>query len=51
MAATAGFGRPRVFDVRLGLTLRHHGVAELATANIGDFQGLGFRRVFNPCAE
>jgi predicted nucleic acid-binding protein len=38
----------RLYDVRLALTLRHHGVTELATRNVRDFQGFGFRRVFDP---
>lgn len=42
------FARRRVFDARLAFTLLHHGVTELATANVKDFGGLGFQRVFNP---
>ncbi len=38
----------RVYDIRLALTLLHHGVTEFATANTKDFQGFGFRRVWNP---
>lgn len=44
------FARRRIIDVRLALTLQHHGVTEFATANIGDFQNLGFLRVWNPLA-
>ena len=47
-AGAPGFPRRRLFDARLGYTLLHHGVTEFATANVKDFQGLGFRRVFNP---
>jgi len=47
-AAAPGFARRRVFDARLGLTLLHHGVTEFATANVKDFAGLGFQRVFSP---
>jgi toxin-antitoxin system PIN domain toxin len=47
-AREPGFARRRVFDARLGLTLRHHGVTEFATANVKDFAGLGFQRVFSP---
>lgn len=47
-ASGAGFPRRQVFDLRLGLTLRHHGVTEFATANGKDFQDLGFRKVWNP---
>jgi toxin-antitoxin system PIN domain toxin len=42
----AGFRR--IIDARLGLTLRHHGVSHLATANTKDFQEFGFQRVWNP---
>jgi toxin-antitoxin system PIN domain toxin len=48
MAAKPNFARRRIFDVRLGLTLRHHGVTRFATANVKDFQGLGFEQVWNP---
>lgn len=47
-AGEPGFARRHVFDARLGLTLLHHGVTELATANVKDFAGLGFERVFSP---
>ncbi len=50
LARQAGFARRRVYDARLALTLRHHGVTELATANVKDFQGFGFKRVWNPLA-
>ena len=48
LAATAECPRRRVFDVRVALTLRHHGVTEFATANRKDFQNLGIRRIWNP---
>ena len=51
MAAQPNFARRRIFDVRLGLTLRHHGVTHFATANVKDFQGLGFTKVWNPLTE
>ena len=47
-ASKANFPRRRVFDVRLALTLHHHGVTEFATANVKDFRGLGFEKVWNP---
>ena len=47
-AAAPGFARRRGYDTRLALTLRHHGVTEFATANVKDFQGFGFTRVWNP---
>lgn len=51
MAATKGFPRRRIIDVRLARTLQQHGVNEFATANTKDFGGLGFGRVWNPLAE
>lgn len=49
-AAVAGFARRRIIDVRLARTLLAYGVADFATVNERDFQGLGFRRVWNPLA-
>ena len=37
-----------VFDARLALTLRHHGVTEFATRNDSHFTGFGFTRLWNP---
>lgn len=50
-AAAPGFAFRRLYDVRTALTLRRHGVTEFATANVKDFAGLGFRRVWDPLAE
>lgn len=47
-AAKPGFAFRKIYDARIALTLRHHGVTELATRNIRDFQGFGFKRVWNP---
>ncbi len=47
----AGLARRRIYDARLALTLRHHGVAEFATTNVKDFDGFGFSRVWNPLAK
>jgi predicted nucleic acid-binding protein len=47
-AGSKGFGRRRIFDLRLALTLRKAGVEEFATFNVKDFEGLGFQRVWNP---
>jgi toxin-antitoxin system PIN domain toxin len=46
--ATPHFARRRIYDVRLAMTLRHHGVNEFATTNVKDFEGFGFDRVWNP---
>lgn len=42
----AGFRQ--IIDARLALTLRHHGVSRLATANVNDFRSFGFEKVWNP---
>jgi len=47
-AAQKGIAFRRIIDLRLALTLRHHGVTELATSNEKDFKGQGFLRVWNP---
>lgn len=47
-AAQPGIGRRIVFDARLAITLRHHGVTEFATRNEAHFTGFGFARVWNP---
>lgn len=51
-AMTAGrtFARRRIFDARTAIALRAFGVRDFATANVKDFQGLGFRNVWNPLA-
>ncbi|WP_067885934.1 type II toxin-antitoxin system VapC family toxin [Nocardia vaccinii] len=48
VAATPGLARRRLFDARLALTLRHHGIDEIATRNVGDFRSFGFARVWDP---
>ena len=48
LAAQSDFPYKRIYDARLGLTLRHHGVTEFATRNMKDFQGVGFKKVWNP---
>ena len=48
LAARARFARRGIYDARLALSLRRQGVTEFATANVKDFGGLGFDRVWNP---
>ena len=48
LAAQPNIGRRIVFDARLALTLRHHGVTEFATRNETHFTGFGFTRLWNP---
>jgi toxin-antitoxin system PIN domain toxin len=50
LAANPDFPYKRIYDARLALTLRHHGVAEFATRNVRDFQGFGFKTVWDPLA-
>ena len=51
IASESNFARRRIFDVRLAKTLLHHGVTEFATANVKDFEGLGFAKVWSPVAD
>lgn len=47
-AGESGFVRRKIYDVRMALCLRSFGVTEFATANVRDFDGLGFTKVWNP---
>lgn len=42
------FAFRKLYDTRSALTMTAQGVTELATANVKDFEGLGFRKVWNP---
>jgi toxin-antitoxin system PIN domain toxin len=42
------FAFRRIIDIRLALTLHHAGVTDFATVNTKDFQGVGFRKIWNP---
>lgn len=44
------FSFRRLYDARSALSMTAQGVTEFATANVKDFQNLGFRRVWNPLA-
>lgn len=50
-AAMTAFPYRKIYDTRLALTLRYHGVTEFTTFNVKDFQGFGFTRVWNPIAS
>jgi uncharacterized protein len=50
-ARSPGFAFRRLYDVRSALSLLAQGVTEFATANVKDFERLGFRQVFNPLAR
>lgn len=47
-AATPGIDRRRLYDTRTALALRAFGVTTFATANVKDFEGFGFSKVWNP---
>lgn len=51
LAAMEGFARRRIVDIRLAKTMQAHGVRDFATTNTKDFEGLGFRRVWNPLQD
>lgn len=48
IAQRPGIARRAVFNARIALTLRHHGITEFATRNTADFEGFGFTRLINP---
>lgn len=50
-AAVPGVARRRIYDSRTALSLRAFGVTQFATANVKDFEGFGFAKVWNPLAE
>jgi toxin-antitoxin system PIN domain toxin len=51
LAKRADFSRRRIYDARTALSLRRQGTTHFATANVKDFKGFGFRRVWNPLEE
>lgn len=46
-----GFARRRAYDLRTALALLRNGVTEFVTVNVKDFDGVGFRRVWNPLSS
>jgi toxin-antitoxin system PIN domain toxin len=47
-ACAKDFAFRKIYDTRSALTMTAQGVTDLATVNMKDFQGLGFRKVWNP---
>jgi len=45
------FAFRRLYDARAALTMTAQGVTGFATVNAKDYEGLGFRRVWNPLKE
>jgi uncharacterized protein len=44
------FGRRRAYDCRAALSLARQGVTHFATVNVKDFEGFGFKKIWNPLA-
>ena len=49
-ARAKDFAFRKLYDTRTALTMTAQGVTEFATVNVKDFEGLGFRKVWNPLA-
>jgi len=50
-ARARDFAFRRLYDARAALTMTSQGVTEFATVNVRDFEGLGFKRVWNPLSK
>lgn len=50
-ARATDFAFRKLYDARSALTMTSQGVTEFATVNVKDFEGLGFRKVWNPLAS
>jgi uncharacterized protein len=50
-ARAKNFAFRKLYDTRSALTMTAQGVTEFATVNVKDFEGLGFRKVWNPLAH
>ena len=50
-ARATAFAFRKLYDTRSALTMTAQGVTEFATANVKDFEGLGFRKVWNPLVQ
>lgn len=49
-ARAKDFSFRKLYDARSALTMTSQGVTEFATVNVRNFEGLGFRKVWNPLA-
>ena len=49
-ARAKDFAFCKLYDTRSALTMTAQGVTEFATVHVKDFEGLGFRKVWNPLA-
>lgn len=50
-AGDPGFGRRRILDARLAISLVRQGVTHFATRNVADFRGCGFETVYDPVLD
>lgn len=50
-ASASSFAFRRLYDIRSALTMTSQGVKDFATVNVKDFDGLSFRRVWNPLTK
>ena len=50
-ARAKDFAFRKLYDTRSALTMTAQGVTEFATVNVKDFEGLGFRKVWNPLVQ
>ncbi len=48
LAQSPKFAGRRIYDARAALTMTSQGVTEFATVNLKGFEGLGFKKVWNP---
>ena len=51
LARREDFAFRRLYDARAALTMTAQGVTEFATVNVKDYEGFGFRRVWNPLIQ
>ncbi|MBM3883869.1 MAG: PIN domain-containing protein [Verrucomicrobia bacterium] len=49
-ARRTAFAFRRLYDARSALTMTAQGVTEFATVNVRNYEGFGFRKVWNPLA-
>jgi toxin-antitoxin system PIN domain toxin len=50
LARRGDFAFRRLYDARSALAMTTQGVTEFATVNLKDYEGFGFRKVWNPLA-
>lgn len=51
LAKSPNFATRRIYDARAALTMTSQGVTDFATVNLKDFQGLGFKKLWNPLVK